>query len=225
MLYIRKEKIIIENRTYAYARVSSLDQNLWRQLDAFKKIGIPDERIITDKKSGKDFERPGYTYLKQGLLRSGDTLIIKSLDRLSRSKSGIKNELEFFKENGIRLKVIDLPTTMIDLEGQSWVIDMVNNILIEVLSSIAEQERLTIKQRQAEGIASARKRGTPFGRPRREVDSDEFEEVYTRWKNGEIYSSEAIKTLKISKSTFYRRVYEKRNGGITEENKKGEVTE
>lgn len=221
----RKEKIIIENRTYAYARVSSLDQNLWRQLDAFKKIGIPDERIITDKKSGKDFERPGYTYLKQGLLRSGDTLIIKSLDRLSRSKSGIKNELEFFKENGIRLKVIDLPTTMIDLEGQSWVIDMVNNILIEVLSSIAEQERLTIKQRQAEGIAAAKKRGAQLGRPRREVDSEEFEEIYSRWKNGEIYSTEAVKQLKISKSTFYRRVYEKRNGGITEENKKGEDAE
>lgn len=114
---------------------------------------------------------------------------------------------------------------MIDLEGQSWVIDMVNNILIEVLSSIAEQERLIIKQRQAEGIAAAKARGAQLGRPKKQIDIQEFDEVYERWKNGEIYSVDAIKTLKISRSTFYRRVYERSKGEIAEENKKGKVAE
>ena len=104
--------------------------------------------------------------MKSTILRQGDTLVVKSLDRLSRNKSDIYNELRYFKEQGIRLKVIDLPTTMMDLpEGQEWVFEMVNNILIEVLGTIAEQERITIKQRQVEGIAAARENGRKFGRP------------------------------------------------------------
>lgn len=100
------------------------------------------------------------------MLRQGDTLVIKSLDRLSRNKRDIKTELEWFKDNNIRLKVIDLPTTMMDLpEGQEWVFEMVNNILIEVLGTIAEQERATIKSRQAEGINTAKAKGVKFGRP------------------------------------------------------------
>ena len=132
-------------RTFYYARVSTREQNLDRQLEAFKKLGAQEREIITDKESGKDLERPGYQALKTTILRPGDTLIIKSLDRLSRSKADIRNELQWFKENSIRLKVIDLPTTMMELpKGQEWVFEMVNNILIEVLGTIAEQERLTI---------------------------------------------------------------------------------
>ena len=131
----------MNSKTYYYARVSTTEQNLDRQVDIFHSLGAEDRDIITDKQSGKDLNRPGYNALKTTILRPGDTLIIKSLDRLSRSKLDIKNELQYFKDNNIRLKVIDLPTTMLDLpEEQSWVIDMVNNILIEVLSSIAEQE-------------------------------------------------------------------------------------
>ena len=127
----------MNSKTYYYARVSTTEQNLDRQLDIFHSLGAEDRDIITDKQSGKDLDRPGYTALKTTILRPGDTLIIKSLDRLSRSKLDIKNELQYFKDNNIRIKVIDLPTTMLDLpEEQSWVIDMVNNILIEVLSSI-----------------------------------------------------------------------------------------
>ena len=104
--------------------------------------------------------------MKSTILRSGDTLVIKSLDRLSRNKQDIHNELQFFKDNGIRLKVIDLPTTMMDLpEGQEWVFEMVNNILIEVLGTIAQQERATIRQRQREGIEAARSKGKHLGRP------------------------------------------------------------
>ena len=129
----------MEHRTYYYARVSSKDQNLDRQIAAFKALGAKDWESITDKESGKDFDREGYQYLKKQLLRRGDTLVIKSLDRLSRNKIDIHKELRYFKENGIRLKVIDLPTTMMDFpEGQEWVFEMINNILIEVLGTIAE---------------------------------------------------------------------------------------
>ena len=116
-------------------------------------MGASERDIVTDKESGKDLDRSGYKALKTAMLRRGDTLVIKSLDRLSRNKADIKNELEYFKESGIRLKVLDLPTTLIEYTaGQEWVLDMVNNILVEVLASIAQQERETIRQRQAEGI-------------------------------------------------------------------------
>ena len=144
------------NKTYYYARVSTTEQNLDRQIELFRSLGADDRDIITDKQSGKSLDRTGYNALKNAILRAGDTLVIKSLDRLSRCKTDIKNELKYFKDNNIRLKVADLPTTMIDLaDEQSWVIDMVNNIMIEVLSSIAEQEYYTIHKRQKEGIAAA----------------------------------------------------------------------
>ena len=143
-------------RIVGYARVSTREQNLDRQIKALRQY-VPEEMIVTDKASGKDLERAGYQALKSTILRSGDTLVIKSLDRLSRNKLDIKGELEFFKQQGIRLKVLDLPTTLIDLpEEQSWIFDMINNILIEVLASIAEQGRITIRQRQREGIDAAK---------------------------------------------------------------------
>lgn len=151
----------MENRVFYYARVSTKEQNLDRQIAVFKNMGAPERDIITDKESGKNLERKGYTALKNTLLRRGDTLVIKSLDRLSRSKADIKNELQYFKDNGIRLKVLDLPTTLTDCpKGQEWVWDMVNNILIEVLGTIAQQERETTHIRQKEGITAAKaKRG------------------------------------------------------------------
>ncbi len=125
--------MLMKNKTFYYARVSTREQNLDRQLEAFKKLGAADREIIADKESGKNLERPGYQALKNAMLRKGDTLVIKSLDRLSHSKKDIRNELQWFKDNGIRLKVIDLPTTMMELPaGQGWVFDMVNNILIKI---------------------------------------------------------------------------------------------
>lgn len=142
----------MESKTYYYARVSSTEQNLDRQLAVFENLGASPREIIIDKASGKNLDRASYQALKTTILRKGDTLVIKSLDRLSRNKEDIKKELEYFKANGIRLKVLDLPTTLIELpKEQSWIFDMINNILIEVLSSIAEQERLTIRKRQREG--------------------------------------------------------------------------
>lgn len=139
----------------------------------------------------------------------------------------IKRELEHYKAEGIRVKILDLPTSTIDLpEGQEWVFEMVNNILIEVLSTIAQQERETIRQRQKEGIASAKKNGTKFGRPRKEFDKKEFGELYNKWKKGEITASKAMEKLGISKSTFFRRITEKKEKEETEiEKLKGETTE
>lgn len=196
----------MNNYTYGYVRVSTKEQNLDRQLLAIKKY-IPDEKnIITDKESGENLDRQGYQILRNMILRSGDTLIIKSLDRLSRNKSDIKRELEFFKENKIRLKVIDLPTTMIDLDiGQEWVIQMVNNILIEVLGTIAEHERRNIKLRQAEGIAAAHARGVKFGRPRAKLPVN-WDSVIQDWKAGNITAVRAMQLTNTKRTTFYKLV-------------------
>lgn len=191
------------HKTFYYARVSTREQNLDRQLEAFKVLGAREREIITDHESGKNLERPGYQALKTAMLRPGDTLIVKSLDRLSRSKADIRNELQWFKDNGIRLKVIDLPTTMMDLPaGREWVFEMVNNILIEVLGTIAEQERLTIRQRQREGIDAAKAKGKHLGRPpvRR---PENWEQVISCWRAGTYTAKEAIRQSGLSKSTFY----------------------
>ena len=194
----------MESRSFYYARVSSREQNLDRQIAAFTALGAQERDIITDKESGKDLNRTGYTALKTALLRRGDTLVIKSLDRLSRNKSDIKQELEYFKNNGIRLKVLDLPTTMIELpEGQEWVFDMVNNILIEVLASIAQQERETIKKRQAEGIAAAKEKGKHLGRPAL-VYPDNWIETFTAWKSRNITAKQAMEKTGLKRTSFYK---------------------
>jgi len=203
----------MDKRTYYYARVSSREQNLDRQFEAFKNLGADERSIITDKESGKSLNRPGYQALKSTILRKGDTLIVKSLDRLSRNKMDIRNELQYFRDNGIRLKIIDLPTTMMELpESQEWVFEMVNNILIEVLGTIAEQERVTIHQRQAEGIAAAKAKGKYLGRPRVEYPAN-WDEVYRAWKVREITGVTAAKEMNLKKSSFYKLVkkYEGRN--------------
>lgn len=194
----------MDSRTFYYARVSSKEQNLDRQLAAFASMGASERDIVTDKQSGKDLDRKGYMALKTAMLRRGDTLVVKSLDRLSRNKVDIKNELQYFKESGIRLKVLDLPTTMIDYPpGQEWVFDMINNILIEVLGSIAEQERVTIRQRQAEGIAACKARGKHLGRPPVTAPSN-FKEVYTSWKNGAITAKKAMALTGLKRNSFYK---------------------
>ena len=193
-----------DSKVFYYARVSTREQNLDRQIAAFKAMGAAERDIIVDKASGKDMNREGYTALKTAMLRRGDTLVIKSLDRLSRNKADIKNELTYFLHNGIRLKVLDIPTTMMDFpEGQEWVMDMVNNILIEVLSSIAQQERETIRTRQAEGIAAAKAKGKYLGRPMVETPEN-WEDVMRQWRNGEITAVRAMELTGVKRSTFYK---------------------
>lgn len=196
----------MEHKIMGYARVSSKEQKLDRQLIELKKY-VPAENIIMDKQSGKDLDRPGYQALKGSLgLRRGDTLYIKSLDRLSRNKEDIKKELEWFKQNGIRLMILDLPTSMIQVPpGQEWLIEMINNILIEVLASIAQQERETIRARQREGINAARLTGRHLGRPAIIVPEN-FDDVVAHWKNGEITAREAMRQTGLKRSSFYKLV-------------------
>jgi DNA invertase Pin-like site-specific DNA recombinase len=191
-------------RVFGYARVSSTEQNLDRQLRALSEY-VPEENIVTDKQSGKDLDRAGYQALKGRFgLRRGDTLYVMSLDRLSRSKSDIKGELQWFQENGIRLMILDLPTSMIEVpSGQEWITEMINNILIEVISSMAEQERLTIRKRQRQGIEVAKSKGKHLGRPFLEKPKN-YEMVVEQWKNKEVGTLEASKRLGVSKTTFYQ---------------------
>lgn len=194
----------MDNRIYGYARVSSREQNEDRQIEALMKFGVPTENIIVDKCSGKDTERDGYQYLKRQILRNGDTLVIKELDRLSRNKNDIKQELEYFKEAGVRVKILDIPTTLADFpDEQIWVMDMINSILIEVLGSIAENERNKIRTRQREGITAAKKKDVKFGRPKVAVPEN-WNSICEKIKSKEITVSQAIKILNISRSSYYR---------------------
>ena len=192
------------SKVVGYARVSSHEQNLDRQIQALSQYVKPD-MIVSEKASGKDFNRPGYQSLKVGIgkLVKGDTLYIKSLDRLSRNKEQAKKELQYFKDNGIRIKIIDLPTTMAEMpQEQAWIADMVSNIMIEVLTSIAESERATIRKRQREGLdvmpideatgkRISRKTGRAIGRPRAQYP-DNWQTVYERWANKEITARKAM---------------------------------
>ena len=191
-------------KEFGYARVSTTSQKEDRQVQALLDYGIEERNIVVDKESGKDFNRLGYLALKEKWLRQGDTLVVKELDRLGRNKAKIREELEWFKAEGIRLKVIDLPTTMMELpEGQQWVFEMVNNILIEVLGTIAEQERASIKRRQEEGIAIAKKKGVVFGRPV-VAKPENFEQIMSLVDSGQMKAVEAMRELDVKKTTFYK---------------------
>ena len=203
-------------KTVGYARVSSREQNLDRQLIALRKY-VPEDMIVADKASGKDFNRAGYQSLKVGIgkLVKGDTLYIMSLDRFSRNKEDAKKELQYFSGIGVRVKILDIPSTMAEVAaGQEWVLDMINNILIEVLASIAENERATILARQAEGIAAmpvdgesgkkiSKKTGRCIGRPPIQFP-EYFEFYYRKWKDKEITATSAMKALGLKTNSFYK---------------------
>lgn len=194
----------MDNRTFGYARVSSREQHEDRQIEALTNYGVSRDNIIVDKCSGKDTEREGYQYLKKQMLRSGDTLVIKELDRLSRSKSDIKQELEYFKNHGVHIRILDIPTTLTDFPPeQMWVMDMINAILIEVLGSIAENECLKIRRRQREGIDAALKKNVRFGRPAI-AKPENWDTVVKQIDAKEITVSQALQTLNISRSSYYR---------------------
>ena len=190
---------------YFYARVSSKDQNLARQLEAAKSYKDDIDKVFCDKQSGKNFERKEYEEMKS-VLRCGDEVIVKEMDRLGRNSDMIKEELKWFAEQGVIVRILEIPTTLIEIEGQEWVVKMINNVLIEVLSAIAEQERLKIQKRREEGIAAmptvdgkkvSAKTGRGFGRPEIGVEVNQLP--------GETVA-DACKRLGISRATFYRKV-------------------
>ena len=194
------------NKVYGYARVSTKEQHLDRQIIALKKYGVDERDIVTDKESVKDLDRKGYALLKEQLLRPGDTLVIQDLDRLSRDKTHINQELQYFQSQKIRVKILNIPTTLIDPpKGQEWVIEMTNNIIIEVYASIAENERKRIRERQREGIEAARINGRHLGRPKISYPA-EWGFIYQEWKEGKITAVHAMNTLGLKRGTFYRLV-------------------
>lgn len=197
---------------YAYLRVSTKEQNLERQIVAVKgyRSGLLNENIYSDKQSGKNFERVEYLKLK-ALLQPGDELIIKELDRLGRNKEEVKKELSWFKEHKIIVRILNVPTTLMDFNGQEWILDMINNVLIEVMGAVAEQEREKILERQKEGIAAmpvvngkkvSLKTGRPMGNPGKDITG--FAEFFEKTKKGEMTVSESCKELGISRTHWYR---------------------
>ena len=191
-------------KIYGYARVSTKDQNLDRQLIALREFGIDDRDIIREKASGKSLNREAYQTLRNQLLREGDTLVIVALDRLSRNKLHIKQELEYYRGRNIRVMVLDMPTTLCQVnEGQEWIIEMINAILVEVLASLAEQERVKTLTRQAEGIEAAKLQGKHLGRPKMKIPEG-WDNIYMLWKSGEITAVEAMRKSNLKKSTFYK---------------------
>lgn len=190
--------------TWGYARISSMTQHEDRQIKKLKEFGVEERNIIVDKESGKNLERDGYQLLKTKLLRAGDTLVIKELDRLGRKKSDIKRELEEFKAMNIRVKILDIPTTLVDFKEETkWIQEMITNILIEVLGGFAEEERRKILKRQREGIDVALEKGVKFGRPQVQVPED-WERVIALVENKEITSVEAMSLLNLKKTTYYK---------------------
>ena len=197
---------------YFYARVSSKDQNLARQVAVARTYRNVD-RVFCDKMSGKDFDRAAYFELKS-IVCAGDEVIIKELDRLGRDKEGIKEEIKWFKDKGVVLRILDVPTTLIDFQGQDWIADMVNNIIIEVLGAVAQNEREKNHQRQREGIDAMQvvdgkrvsaKTGRVYGRPSAVSDA-EFEKFFKKQKDGTMTVSECCRQLGISRVTWYNRV-------------------
>ena len=188
--------------TYGYIRVSTKDQNEDRQRIALIDAGVLPKNIILDKQSGKDFNRPGYRRLCKKV-KPGDTLFIKSIDRLGRNYNEILEQWRYLtKEKRIAIVVLDMP--LLDTrKGRDLTGELISDIVLQLLSYVAQTERESIRQRQAEGIAAAKARGVRFGRKPMKRPS-EFATIYQSWCNGELSARKAAAILKISHQTFLK---------------------
>lgn len=190
-------------REFGYVRVSTKDQNIDRQISALRKIGLPDRYIYVDYMSGKNFIRPSYRRLIKRL-KEGDTLFIKSIDRLGRNYDEIIEQWQYLtKTKNIDIVVLDFP--LLDTRSQTEGITgkFLADMVLQILSYVAQVERENIHQRQAEGIREARKRGVLFGRPRLEIPEN-FDQVYQLWKDCKISQREAGRRLNTSHHTFLK---------------------
>jgi len=198
----------MKNKIYGYIRVSSTDQNEDRQLIAMKDLDIDPNMIYVDKCSGKDFERPQYKRMIKRL-RRGDTLFVKSIDRLGRSYTDIQEQWRYLThEVGVDIAVIDMP--LLDTRnGKDLMGTFIADLVLQILCFVAQSEREAIKKRQAEGIAAAKLRGVSFGRPQCSVP-DDFDLLVSNWEQKELSLQDILNQCNISESTFYRRVKELR---------------
>jgi len=193
-------------QTYAYVRVSSIDQNESRQLRAVQERNVPQKHIYMDKQSGKDFQRGSYKQLLRAM-HKGDLLYILSIDRLGRNYKEIQNQWRYLTgELGIDICVIDMP--LLDTRRYKDLLGtFIADIVLQILSFVAESERDNIRKRQAQGISAAKAKGVRFGRPEAEIPEN-FALLVNRWRNKRMSLEELLKVCKISKSTFYRRLRE-----------------
>ena len=190
---------------YAYGRVSAADQNLNRQIDSFIQFGVGKPQIYTDKKSGKDFERENYRRLKS-LLKSGDLLVVKSIDRLGRNYDMIIEEWsDITRRIGADIFVMDMPLLDTRVNHENLTGKLISDLVLQILSYVAQKERENIKVRQREGIAAAKRRGVRFGRPE-VVQPIDFTATVAQFKSGSISREEALRRTGMKKSTFYSRV-------------------
>ena len=197
--------------TYFYARVSTKEQNLARQIESAKQFRSDIDEIFGDKQTGKNFNRAEYEKMKKKLI-PGDEIIVHELDRLGRNKEETKAEIKWFLDNSITVRILDIPTTLYDFGEQNWVREMITNILIEVLGSMAEQELKKNKKRQREGINAmpivngkrvSLKTGNAIGRPKKDIDIQKYAKMV---RDGKITVVAACKELSISRQTWYRLV-------------------
>lgn len=199
----------MENKNFAYCRCSSDNQSIQRQVEAFNKVGIDERDIYIDQKSGKDFDREQYQLLKK-ILRENDTLFIKSVDRLGRNYSMIATEWNDITKN-IKANIVVLDMPLLDTRQKKDLLGtFINDLILQILSYVAEQERSFIRSRQREGLdivmkTGKTKTGNPLGRPRVNKP-DNFDEVVNYWINGEITAVRACKELNMSKPVFYRMI-------------------
>ena len=199
---------------YGYHRTSTAEQHLDRgitEIESFcRNQGLSLERIYTDQHTGKNFNRPRYQVLKEDILRSKDFLILTELDRLGRNKKEILEELRYFRNKGVRVMILEIPTTTQDLSAldnsmAKMIMETINNMLIELYATMAQAEIEKKEKRQREGIAAKKARGEwdDYGRPRIKKPPN-WDDVISRWKDGEITAVEAMKLTGIKKSTFYK---------------------
>ncbi len=201
-------------KIYGYARVSTVNQNEDRQLAALLNKGVDEKNIFIDKQSGSDFDRPQYNRLLKKI-RCGDLLYISSIDRLGRNYEGIREQWQrLSKELGADICVLDMP--LLDTRtGKDLLGTFISDLVLQILSFVAQSERESIKKRQAEGIAAAKARGVKFGRPEKALPGD-FEQMTRLWRGKNLPLSGILSACQISESTFYRRIreYERPEGKI-----------
>ncbi|MGQ8823845.1 recombinase family protein [Bacillus wiedmannii] len=195
----------MKHKKFGYVRVSSKDQNEERQIQNMKDLGIEDRDIFIDKESGKNMERENYQMLKR-LVRTGDTIVFDSLTRLGRNMNDTLEEFRYYEKHRVNLQFIKEPYINVNYTGESTndvIQSAIQKATLTILSAFAEKERIDIKQRQAEGIALAKKQGKRLGRPPVEI-TEEFKDAYKEWKSGSITAVEAMKKYGIKRSSFYK---------------------
>ncbi len=199
-----------QKNVYGYVRVSTKEQNEDRQMLALEEFPVERHNIYMDKLSGKDFNRPQYHKMMRKL-KAGDVIVLKSIDRLGRDYEEIQNQWRIItKEKGAHIVVLDMPLLDTRETGKDLTGTFIADLVLQILSYVAQTERENTRQRQAEGIAAARMRGVRFGRPRKEVP-DAFWDLKEQWRSGEIVSREAARQLGVAQDTFLRWVHELQN--------------